>query len=807
MPVALLEGLGEPVYEAQRVLPLLRRSRLDSHLADGDRRPVTVVSGPPGSGKTTFVSAWTASRPFGSVGWLTVSAQHDDSRGLTAALRRTTSARGTMPGSYVVVVDGVEHLRSPGAADALRRFIGSAPLGLDVILLSRRPATELALYLPPPIVGEVDERELAFSAAETRDLFASCGLRLRRDDAVALWQWTEGWAACVMQLALAMSHGSDPHRLAQDEGAIESATRDYLATEVVTDLDDESQRLLLRTSIVDRVSRGLAAALAGDDGASHRLSTLELSGMLGSTLGGEWYGQRPLVAAHFRARLRREDPALAIELHGVAAEWFAERGMTHEAELHARHAENWDFFGELVARRWLASVTGAEMGSFPAIDELPIECISRSPRLAAVVVGEASTTGQASRADAYIDLLDAIDIGDQDELDDGTVVVLVARLLYGRAFGTTESAITAGQALSRDDLPENLRRFTRMRRVELLLDRGDLVGARMLLDELAQDATTGSNAEVEALLALLLALQGQARGALRVAATVVADREPLAADVSAVVSLAEVIARAQAGQRRRRRPLPDELVAETPLIGSRALATCLRAVRASTGEQTWLDFDTARHPLAARALVALGIVDVIDAAGASLPIGGPAEATLRQARASLLSGSPRSALAALEPWAGRTTWEVHPRIGAELATLSAVAAHALTSPDSAMSHLDTALDLAERHGVAAPLVEHGNTLGPLLSACATSSGRHQGLALLLLDTIEPTPSPAFIDALTDREIVVLQLLPALMSNGEIAEMMHVSINTVKTHLKSLYRKLGVDRRREAVVRARQLGLL
>ena len=66
---------------------------------------------------------------------------------------------------------------------------------------------------------------------------------------------------------------------------------------------------------------------------------------------------------------------------------------------------------------------------------------------------------------------------------------------------------------------------------------------------------------------------------------------------------------------------------------------------------------------------------------------------------------------------------------------------------------------------------------------------------------------AFVEPLTPQEGIILQFLPTLMSNPEIAETMHLSINTVKTHLKALYRKLGVERRRDAVVRARQLELL
>ena len=96
---------------------------------------------------------------------------------------------------------------------------------------------------------------------------------------------------------------------------------------------------------------------------------------------------------------------------------------------------------------------------------------------------------------------------------------------------------------------------------------------------------------------------------------------------------------------------------------------------------------------------------------------------------------------------------------------------------------------------------------PLLRSLVSNGDHTLASALLLLDDHHPVHAGAFVDPLTPQEGIILQFLPTLMSNPEIAETMHLSINTVKTHLKALYRKLGVERRRDAVVRARQLELL
>ncbi|HZB71998.1 MAG TPA: LuxR C-terminal-related transcriptional regulator, partial [Acidimicrobiales bacterium] len=63
------------------------------------------------------------------------------------------------------------------------------------------------------------------------------------------------------------------------------------------------------------------------------------------------------------------------------------------------------------------------------------------------------------------------------------------------------------------------------------------------------------------------------------------------------------------------------------------------------------------------------------------------------------------------------------------------------------------------------------------------------------------------DALTGRELLVLSYLPSRLSNAEIAAELYVSLHTIKTHLRNIYRRLGVNGRQEAVDRAKELGLV
>jgi LuxR family maltose regulon positive regulatory protein len=121
--------------------------------------------------------------------------------------------------------------------------------------------------------------------------------------------------------------------------------------------------------------------------------------------------------------------------------------------------------------------------------------------------------------------------------------------------------------------------------------------------------------------------------------------------------------------------------------------------------------------------------------------------------------------------------------------------------------LSEAVEVALVDEMWAPLLAHGPSIFGLVERVAAGVGSSASSAVRLLDQLRPLQLPAYVQALTPQEESVLQFLPTLMSNAEIADAMHLSVNTVKTHLKSLYRKLGAERRRDAVVSARQLELL
>jgi len=184
------------------------------------------------------------------------------------------------------------------------------------------------------------------------------------------------------------------------------------------------------------------------------------------------------------------------------------------------------------------------------------------------------------------------------------------------------------------------------------------------------------------------------------------------------------------------------------------------------------------------------------------------DVAVADARIELALGSPLRALETLGRRRGAPPW-----LELEARVTEAVAYRAAGDGDRALAALDSALALAEPEAVRRPFVDAGSAVRALLGDHLRRTNAHRWLAAELVALIDGRSStdgnaPAeLLEALSDREAEVLHYLPTIMSNADIAAELYVSVNTVKTHVKSIYRKLGANRRQDAVRRARQLRLL
>ena len=220
----------------------------------------------------------------------------------------------------------------------------------------------------------------------------------------------------------------------------------------------------------------------------------------------------------------------------------------------------------------------------------------------------------------------------------------------------------------------------------------------------------------------------------------------------------------------------------------------------------WLATSEAELHLAAGDTVTAG--DLLEALGPAAPLARP----LALARLRLAEGDPAAAQAALAPL-DRDPAAAGPAGAAEAWLLDALAGDALGAPEQAAAALAAAAGLAEPEDNRRVFLDAGPPARDLLTRYRdwVEAGwpflDELGHAALDPGLADPAPMPVLVETLSPRERAVLRYLPTMLTFVEIGSELYISVNTTKSHVRSIYRKLGVVGRRDAVRRARQLQLL
>src|SRR5215469_6485238 len=333
---------------------IVSRPRLFGRLAALAR--VIVVSAPAGSGKTVLLRSWLGQAGVaGRAAWVAAGRGEGDPQQFWLSV--TGALRQTAPGSALVrpvtaapdldgwaiterlladlaplddrvwlVVDDVHEL----GADALRQLellILRAPPGLRFVLAARHDV-RLGLHRLrlEGEVAEIREPDLRFTVAEAAELFEAAGVDL--PEVAPLVARTEGWAAGLRLAALALAGHPDPGRLAAEFSGTERTVAEYLLAEVLDRQPGPVRRLLLRTSILERVNGELAGLLTGDSGGERVLQDLEAANAFTVAVdaGRSWFRYHHLFADLLQLELRRTEPDQVAVLHRDAAGWFAGHG-------------------------------------------------------------------------------------------------------------------------------------------------------------------------------------------------------------------------------------------------------------------------------------------------------------------------------------------------------------------------------------------------------------------------------------------------------------------------------------------------
>ncbi len=868
---------------------IVPRPRLDTLLDEGLERGVTVVSAPPGFGKTTLVAAWARSRVDEDVAWLTLDeADKDPTRFLRyalAALRRAPSVsydeleRLLPPPPFAHVDDRYLTALTRALADLRHRMVlvlddfhevtGSPTERLVARLLRYRPSTLHLVILTrvDPDVGvhrlrlsgelvEVLAADLAFAVDETRALLAGGGVTLAEADVARLQQATEGWAAALRLATVSLTSTVDTSGFVASFAGDDSYVGEYLLNEVLNRQPQRIREFLLRTCVLDRVCGDLADALTGGTDGARVLADLRRANLFIVAVdnGRRWYRWHEMFAELLRSRLHAEHPGLEPTLHARAAAWYEQVGLPVAAARHAAAAQDWDALVRLVTQCWLGLVMRGEATTVRTLlAPLPPELARASAEVCgaraflAIDDADLTTTSRLSEAAARL----AVALPRERRVATQAVAVICALHLATMTGRDLDAAAPRALRLL-DEMPEVtplVDHATRMRRALLLyalgaFETGDLqydAAAGHLREALTEAVATGLP-HVELSCYAQFVSHDFRNGRLDRAAQRATEVIEAAEERGwggyhnlggAHVDLAGIcLLRHDLGGALQHLAVASEQVRGVDLV-NRFHVAFLRGVALRGMGNLVSARDTLRqlHALTtawqAPEWVAVSVqtanADQLaaegDVAGALAVLSAPdstqADASVTRphgvVRASLLvaSGRAREAREVLTAWTREDRGR--PVLVAAL-VVDAVAADMLGAHDEALELTGRALDAAAEDRLLGPLVGYGPAVAPLLRERLELGTAQEALAVEALAHLVPVQRsgerlPYPVEPLSDRELDVLRQLQGTLSNSEIAARLFVSLNTVKSHLKSINRKLGTSGRREAVKRGRDLGIL
>ncbi len=874
----VLPTVAESITPARVNLPpiaswVVRRLTLADRLDVGVSGLLTVVTGPTGSGKTTGVAAWAADADLsGGVVWLSLGRGGADPGSFWRHLRGglVEAGAGTLPqipsvgctearrigmladfgaalrgaGPWVVVLDDYPS-GSPGRLEReLEIVLDHARRAVRLVVISQDdPAIDLHRHSVAGELTRVVDRDLALDYREVVEVLRRHDVDATEATVKLVERHTAGWACGVRHAALALRDAPSTEAAMQDT---DRAIADYLAREVLATLPEAVRELIVRTSVVDEVSPGLAAAILGPG----TQATPRLSGVRNAFIDLRDDGSfrcHPLLRVTALSQLAQERPGLSQQARRRAARWYIDHGEASGALRLAMAAGDWPWVARVLVEshevpRILAGTAGdvvdsaVRVPSVGAAEPVLAAALALAHRNADAAAGPLAQAAALGADGARDSLADRLGIG-------------FARLATARISGDARNGMSVASrsrellaqlpVVLQEELPE----------LSMMLDAyvGAFEACAGDLHRAARTLTRGvggpngsmtcrvARVDCAGQLALVEAVQGDLRGAMRHASLVLTgDADP--AQAGAVhAHLARTWVHLERGELGRSRQSLDR--AADPRSGG--LEPWLLAVQ-QLAETRLLT--AGGEPEAAMRLLAGA--DIVDAQGRSAWWAD--QLAIAWAEVLLAAGEPQRALAKITPEPARAVVEagvltacarreIGDVRGARAALASVVAdlpraplgwqleswllearlANDDGKPERARLLVDRALRAGGAEELRRPFARGSVWLRGFIDRDVLLRRTHGAFlaSLSLMGSprrrarVEPQSlTGVIVESLSEREVEVLELLAQMFSTGEIAGELYVSVNTVKTHLKGIFRKLGVNRRVDAVRRGRELGL-
>jgi LuxR family maltose regulon positive regulatory protein len=356
---------------------LVRRDRLSERLRRATHAKVTLISAPPGFGKTTVLAAWLASTSDGLIPvWVSLDPADNESSAFWFSVATAFHRAVPTAGQTIAMVEGPRPPPPEDVVTSLANEIGS--VGVDVVLVlddfhvieasdlldqvwylfeclppsahvaittRADPALPLGRLRAQGQLIEVRAADLRFTRDEAAAyLNQVAGLDLDARQVAVLEERTEGWIAALQLAALSMQDRDDVDDFIAGFTGDDRFVVDYLAEEVLQRQPDDVRRFLLWTSILDGLSGALCDAVTELDGGQSMLEVLDRRNLFVIPLDArrEWYRYHHLFADVLRARLIRQEPDRVLDLHRRASRWYELNGEPHDAIRHSLAGEDFE---------------------------------------------------------------------------------------------------------------------------------------------------------------------------------------------------------------------------------------------------------------------------------------------------------------------------------------------------------------------------------------------------------------------------------------------------------------------------------
>ena len=418
---------------------MVARSGLLDRLVQSSDQEVVLLSAPAGSGKTTLLVQWSADereeRPFA---WLSLDPEDNDpvrfwscvvealrtieprvGESAIAALRsprsdllatvlpRLINELAELERPLVFVIDDFHLLTDPPIHESMRFLIERSPPPLHLTIAARvDPPLALPRLRARRRLIEIRAADLRFSDAEAAAMLGGFGLKLKDEEIARLQSRTEGWAAGVQLAGLTLREQPVPEAFIASFAGDDRQIVDYLWSEVLEGQPPELIEFMLASSVLDRLTAPLCAAVTGDPHAADRLAELDHANLFTIALDNsrDWYRYHHLFRQLLRAQLAREHPERVPELNRRAAVWYRDHDAIPEAIQHALAAGATELATALIAANWARFFNAGLFTTVTGwLDALPAEVVLDKPELWLARIWTAMGLGHLAEAEAWLE--------------------------------------------------------------------------------------------------------------------------------------------------------------------------------------------------------------------------------------------------------------------------------------------------------------------------------------------------------------------------------------------------------------------